>query len=221
MVFLVLAFAIANPPSTWAGMLLVNGGFDTPTSGLTPPNYPTSISGAGVHGISSADSWTLYNNFDATTSTELLPSTDPTGGGFMIHLTSVTNNAGDPTSSFFNGLQQSFPTASGGTASADVFVLSGPVILALYTGNGSTLISDTFSTVTNQWQTLTTTAPVGSNPDLVILYSYSTAGTGEFYADNAIVESAAVPEPSTLTLLGIGAAGLGTFGLRRRKRDLV
>ncbi len=201
---LVITFAAASPQSICAGTVLMNGGFDTPTPGLSPPNYPTSISGPSSAGPSSAESWTLFNSGDATTSTELLPTTDPHGIDLMIHLTSVSNTP-DPTGSFFNGLQQGFPTVSGGTASVDVFVLSGPVILALYAGNGSTLLDDTFSSTTNQWETLAVTAPAGTNPDLVVVYSYSTTGTGEFYADNAGVVATVVPEPSTwiLVLLGL------------------
>ena len=71
-----------------------NGGFDTPTPGLTPPNYPTSITGVNAFGPSSAESWNLFNSFDATTSTELLTSTDPAGGGFIIHLTTDDEHRG-------------------------------------------------------------------------------------------------------------------------------
>jgi hypothetical protein len=207
-VLFLAAIAVSYVPSSaWAGNLLQNGGFDTPTPGLSPPNYPTSITGAFTFGASSAEDWTLFNSRDATTSTELLPSTDPLGSGFMIHLTSVTNN-GDPDGSFFNGLQQGFPTQSGGTASVDVYVLSGPVILALYSGDGSSLISDTFSTTLNQWQTLTVTAPSGSDPNLIVLYSYSTTGTGEFYADGASVQSVPEPASGVLALIGMSATAL-------------
>jgi hypothetical protein len=209
--------ACCLPSSARAGNLLMNGGFDTPTSGLTPPNYPTSISGAGASGPSSAADWTLFNNFNATTSTELLTSTDPLGGGSMIHLTSVTNNG--PDGSFFNGLQQGFATQSTlTTASVDVDVLSGPVIVALYAGNGSTLISDTFSTTTGQWQTLSVSAAAGTNPNLLIIYSYSTTGTGEFYADNASVTAAAIPEPAggVLALIGMSMAAVWVRRAGRR-----
>jgi hypothetical protein len=205
-VLFLAAIAVSYVPSSaCAGNLLQNGGFDIPTPGLSPPNYPTSITGASTFGASSALEWTLFNSRDATTSTELLPSTDPLGSGSMIHLTSVTNTA-DPNGSFFNGLQQGFTTQSGATASVDVDVLSGPVILALYAGDGSTLIGDAFSTTLNQWQTLSVPAPIGSDPNLIVIYSYSTTGTGEFYADNAVVTSS-VPEPASgvLALIGMSA----------------
>jgi hypothetical protein len=213
---LAIVFAVANPHSICAGTLLTNGGFDIAGPGLSPPNYPASISGAAAAGPSSAASWNLYNNFNATTSTELLPTTDPLGSGSMIHLTSATNT-GDPAGSFFNGLQQSFAQVSGASAAADVYVLSGPVILALYTGNGSTLLDFTATSTVNQWETLSVTAPLGTNPDLVVIYSYSATGTGEFYAENAAVT--ALPEPATwmMVLLGLPLAGYWSRKILTRK----
>jgi hypothetical protein len=145
---------------------------------LCEKNAPTSLIG----GPSSTEFWTLFNNFDATTSTELLPTTDPTCSGLMIHLTST------PTSGsfgFFNGLQQAFPTQSGGSASVDVDVLSGVVFVALYAGNGSTLLDQAFSTVNNQWQLLTVTAASGTNPNLIVIMKEGTLKPG--------VETARVP----------------------------
>jgi hypothetical protein len=63
--FVAIAFCCV-PASAWAGNLLVNGGFDTPTPGLSPPNYPTSISGAGASGLSSAADWTLLGDAPTT-----------------------------------------------------------------------------------------------------------------------------------------------------------
>ncbi len=215
------AIAICCLPS-WAhagGNLLQNGGFDTPTPGLSPPNYPTSISGAGSGGPSSAEGWSLFNNYNDTTSTELLPTTDPTGSPpYMIHLTSAPNNSGTP--SFFNGLLQSFSTQPGATASVDVYLLSGEVLVGLYSGNGATLVNYTFTTLTDQWQTLSVTAAPGTNPNLLVIYAYDgvAGATTEFYADNASVTS--VPEPSSglLALTGISAMALCPY-LRRRKRE--
>lgn len=220
LLFLVLA-ACGTASPAW-GDLIQNGGFDTPTPGLSPPNYPTSISGAGVFGAASADQWTLFNSRDATTSTELLPTTAPSGSGLMLHLTTVTNTT-DPLGSFFNNVQQVFPTQSGPTiASVDVFVLSGPVALGLFTGFGGTAILPfAISTTTNQWETLTVTVPAGMNPNLIAIISESVSGTGEFYIDNARV--AAVPEPASglLALIGMSAAALWfrkTHSQRGRRR---
>jgi hypothetical protein len=206
--------------SARAGNLLMNGGFDTPTSGLTPPNYPTSISGANAFGPASAADWTLFNSRDATTSTELLTSTDPAGGGYMIHLTSTTNTT-DPVQSFFNGLQQGFATQSTlTTASVDLNIVSGPVLLALYAGDGSTLINFQYYSTTGTWFTASITAAAGTDPNLFVLYSGSQSGTGEFYADNASVTAAAVPEPTggVLALIGMSIAVVWVRRARPRPR---
>jgi hypothetical protein len=223
--FLATIAACCGPSSVWAGNLLPNGGFDTPTTGLSPlNNYLTSITGAGASGPASAADWTLYNNGDATTSTELLTTTDPNGSGSMIHLTSVSNTS-DLTQSFFNGLEGAFATQAGATASVDVHVLSGPVVLALYGDNGANLLSYIYSgATTDQWLTLTVTAPINSDPnyqpDLFILYSGSQSGTGEFYAENAIVTSLSIPEPSSgaLALIGLTATALWVRKARPRLR---
>jgi hypothetical protein len=115
--------------SAFGGNLLLNAGFDTPTPGLTPPNYTTSISGFHADNVSSADDWGLFNNTDATTTSQLLASTDPKGGGYMASI--VTTGA-------TNGLYQFVNTFPGATASVDVYVLSGTVSLYLGTGNGGT-----------------------------------------------------------------------------------
>jgi hypothetical protein len=199
-------------------------GFDTPTPGLPPPNYPTSTSTTGAAEPSSAEFWSIFNNFPATTSMELLPSTDPLGGGvFMIHLTSVGTNGGPP---FFNGLQQGFAQQSGAvTASIDVDVLSGPVIVAFFANGGGTFIGGTLSTTTGQWETLSFTAPAGSGADQVAIFSENLSGTGEFYAADASVTAASVPEPATgiLAAMAISAVcvwkyrvGLGRPGLVKR-----
>jgi hypothetical protein len=206
--------ACCVPSSVWAGNLLQNPGFDTPTPGLSPPNYPTSTSATGTAEPSSAEFWSIFNNFPATTSTELLPTTDPLGSGSMIHVTSVGANGGPP---FFNGLLQSFAQQSGAvTASVDLFVLSGPVIVALFSADGGTFIGGTLSSTTNQWETISFTAAAGTNPDLIAIYSENLTGTGEFYADHASVQ--AIPEPASglLALIGISASAFWVRKTRPR-----
>jgi hypothetical protein len=223
---LLAAIAVFWVPSpAWAGNLLQNGGFDTPTPGLSPPNFPTSITGQSAAGPSSAADWTLFNGQDATTSTELLPTTDPNGNQSMIHVTSVpaTPNA----ATFFNGLEQAFPTQSGVAVavSVDVEVLQGTVFVGLFANNGGTLLMPfvTISTPPNQWQTVTFTVPAGadpnSEPNLIAIYTdnFGPGVTGEFYADNAMV-AAAVPEPSSglLALIGFSATALWVRKTRAR-----
>src|SRR5262249_39217788 len=121
--------------------------------------------------------------------------------------------------SFFNGLQQAFPVQSGATASVDVDVLSGVVLLALFANNGGTFIGGTTSTQTNQWETLSFTAPAGNKPNLIVLYTDKPIANlgGEFYADNASVPPlAAGPEPSSaLAVATATLAGLGVWARRR------
>jgi len=203
------------PSSVALGDLLQNGGFDTPTAGLSPPNYPTSITGLPPFpgGISSADQWNLFNNQDATTSTELLPTTDPSGGGFMIHLTTTPSASGGPTS--FNGLIQSFATVPGAVASVDVFVVSGPVIVALFGNSG--FLGDVQSTTSNQWETLTLTEALGTNPNLIAIYSNNVSGPAEFYADRASVTSL-TPEPATWIVALVGWPAMSVLIQKRRRR---
>jgi hypothetical protein len=222
--FLVAIAIWCVPSSAWAGNLLLNGGFDTPTPGLSPPNYPTSISGAGASGFSSAGDWTLFNGQPITTSSELLPTTDPINPNnpFMIHVTSVPTT-GNFTA--FSGLEQGFATQVGVpvTASVDVDVLQGSILLGIYANNGGTLLNFITTNILG-WQTLTVTQPAStdpnSEPNLIVIYSdnFAANATNEFYADNAVL-SASVPEPSTglLTLIGMSATALWVRSSRSRR----
>lgn len=178
--------------------LLVNGGFDQPTVGLSPPNFPTSISGSGSGGSASANGWSLYNNSSATTSSELLSTTDPLATGYMIHINSTGG---------FDGIYQNFPEQISTTASVDVYVLQGTVRLYLF-HSGTINLGQVDSTTTGAWQTLTLPLTSGG-PNEFVLY---TVGSGEFYADRAMVP---VPEPSTVGLLVLGSLSM----LLRRQRN--
>jgi hypothetical protein len=233
-ILLVLIAVCYVPSSASAGNLLTNGGFDTPTTGLSGPNYQASISGQFASGVSSAADWTLFNGYPATTSTQLLATTDPLvgSGNNMIDVTSVPTT---PNSfAFFNGLQQAFATQSSGTllVSVDVFAVQGPVFVGLFANDGGTLLTPYASdSIIGQWQTVTFTVPAGTTPstepNLIAIYNYNgTAGaTGEFYADNASVTS--VPEPSSvfLTLIGMSATALWVRKTRprlgRRRTELA
>jgi hypothetical protein len=70
----------------------------------------------------------------------------------------------------------------------------------------------------NQWETISFTAPSGSAADLIAIYSENLSGSGEFYADNASVTAAAVPEPSSgvLAMIAISASALWVRKYRAR-----
>jgi hypothetical protein len=223
-IFLLPIAVCSMPSSASAGNLLTNGGFDTPTAGLSSQNnFFTSITGQFASGPSSAADWTLFNGYPATTSTELLKTTDPTGSGYMIHVTSVPS---DPQSfAFFNGLQQGFAAQSGVavTVSVDIYALQGPVFVGLFANGGGTLLTPYASdSIIGQWETVTFTVPAGTTPstepNLIAIYNYNgTAGaTGEFYADNASVTS--VPEPSSVFLTLIGMSGTALWVRKTRPR---
>ena len=191
-----IAFGL-TASSAFATQLLTNPGFDTPTPGLTPPTYFTSITGlsGGVGAVASAEGWGLYNNTAGTTTSELLPTIDPAGSGYMIHVT--TPGAAD-------GLYQFFTNASSHpTASVDLYVLSGVVNLEYWNNGGNTFLGSVSSTTTNQWQTLSL-ALTGVIPTEIVIYDGNSGSA--FYADNASVIS--VPEPATLSLGLVGAAAL-------------
>ncbi|MDD5295511.1 MAG: hypothetical protein PHU46_01255 [Rhodocyclaceae bacterium] len=102
-------------PATQAN-LLTNGGFDIPGTGLTAPNFATSMSGINAPTNAAANGWFSYNNVTTTTSTELLTSTDPAGSGYMIHVTTGGQQS---------GIRSLFPTVASAALSVDVFVISG------------------------------------------------------------------------------------------------
>ena len=198
---LLAAAAMMACSAAEAANLLSNPGFDTPTPGLTPPNYPTSLSTViPPNAPSSAADWSIWNNTLTTTSTELLPTTDPAGGGFMAHVTS---------GAYENGLYQFVADDSVNFVSVDVFLLSGTFELGLGR-NGFYEATATTSTL-DQWVHLTASIPTNLG-DEIFLYS-TNAAAAEFYVDNAFASG--VPESSTWAMMLAGFAALGFAGWRR------
>jgi len=183
--------------------LLLNPSFED----VGPDGNGTNFNGIGGGGNSSADRWTVFNNSQATTATDLVSSTLSGGGDNMMLV--VTDGAQ-------NGIAQVFGSINTGPdqviASAWVFVNSGQVRLG--TGNGGNTGADVLSTTTGQWELLQ--APNGVSPANTIAIYSSLAGPANFFVDLASVEI--VPEPTSAMLLAAG--GLVLLGRRhRRPRD--
>jgi hypothetical protein len=104
-----------------AGNQLLNPGFDTP-SGLGPTSF-TEQSPPGQPSVALDRS--VWNNSLATTTSDLVPSTDPSGGGSAGHI--VT---GGPE----NGFYQFVADNSVDFVSVDVYLLSGTFELGLGRG---------------------------------------------------------------------------------------
>lgn len=153
--------------------LLVNGDFEAPAGAATV------LAGASVPGPSAAPGWTTWNNVDAVTTTDILPSTAPNGGSWMLHVCTTGQDCGL--------VQQYQATGSGPedvVSSVSVFVVRGQI--GMGTGNGGdTHDTDAVSTATGTWEQLT--APNGVSPaNEFIVYAVS-AGGACYYVDNASV----------------------------------
>lgn len=159
--------------------LLANGDFEAPAGA------PTTLAGAGVPGQSAAPGWTTWNNVEAVTVTDILPSTAPGGGSQMLHVCTTGQDCGV--------VQQYQATGSGPervVSSVSVLVVRGQV--GMGTGNGGdTGDHDAVSAATGTWEELT--APNGVPPaNEFIVYAVS-AGGACYYVDNASVNERGRP----------------------------
>jgi hypothetical protein len=207
-----IGFVLGLAAGAHAELIVANPNFDE----ANPSFSTTTLTGAHLAGPSAAAHWTTFNNSQATTVTSLVPSTLPSGGSHMIHITTTGQD---------NGIVQVLAPPNTGpmnvTSSAYVYVLSGRV--GLGTGNGgSTNDTDATSTTLNHWELLS--APNGHAPaNEVVVYSYK--GAADYYVGLVSVDpplhTASTPEPGTLlsSTIGLLCSVLG-FG-RWRKRGRV
>lgn len=191
-----------------AGMAqVVNPGFDTPNAALAPPNYLASRTTVGQTN-SSALAWTLYNAAaGSTTTTQLLPTTDPFGGTAPYMIDVMAGSAG-------SSIVQYLPVATSlPSISYDVNIIRGTVRLVALT-TGGLFLGQTVSSVTG-WQTLTlapTSQPVGR------IGLAAVGGPADYQVDLRGIPTAPVPEPGVLAMLGALVPASGLAFWRRRKR---
>jgi hypothetical protein len=158
--------------------LLRNASFELGSS-------PTTLIGKQISAWSAATDWHVQNNlqadtsFEPTTTTELIPSTCPSGGTNMIHVKTNGNR---------NGIGQNFvleintgPITS--IASAWIYVTNGKV--GIGTGNQGNTHLDAFSSKINTWEFLESTNGVSPANSFIV---HSVTSEAEFYVDNATVE---------------------------------
>jgi hypothetical protein len=171
---------MSNPKAATAiANLLANGNFEEPAGA------PTTLTGANKPGGSAAPHWTTYNNPEAVTTTDILPSTAPHGGKHMLHVCTTGKSC---------GVVQVFLEHGTGpqhvTSSVWVFVVRGRV--AMGTGNGGDTGFDALSTETGKWERLT--APNGVSPaNEFIVYAASEGGSC-YYVDDASVSERPIPK---------------------------
>jgi hypothetical protein len=181
-----VALACLMPITLSAQNLISNPGFEKPAAGV-PPGTPVTFTTCLEDGGSAAADWTVWlNTCDTSISTELIPSTAPSGGKFMLHV--VTNGNG-------NGIFQDFAKQTKTLSSVWVFVNSGCV--GMGTGNaGDTLQSDEMTCETGSW--IQFKAPSGQSPaSEFIVYEVEVAlrsgalgpPGADFYVDNVSVRA--------------------------------
>lgn len=156
--------------------LLQNEGFEVASG-----TGPTTLTGAAVPGDSAAANWTVWNNPEATTTTDLLPST-LSERSQMLHVCTTGPRC---------GVVQVFGDRDTGPAkvasSVWVFVVRGAV--GMGTGNGGATGLDVLSKTQGQWEQLQAVNGVQPANEFIV---YSAGGDSAaegacFYVDAAAV----------------------------------
>ncbi len=169
--------------------LISNPGFEKPAAGV-PPGTSVTFTDCGEVGGTAAADWIVWINSCGTNiSTELVPSTTPGGGKYMLHV--VTNGNG-------NGIVQNFASQTKTLSSVWVYVNSG--CIGIGTGDGgNTLQNDEMTCDTGSW--IEFKAPSGESPSFeFIVYEVEVAVRSgvlegppgaDFYVDNVNVKALA------------------------------
>ncbi len=155
--------------------LLMNPGFNE------QQKPPTMLTGGSHGGWSAAPKWTTWNNSDAVTTTDVLPSTRK-GGVTMLHV--CTTGPG-------NGIVQTYGQQDPSKAHEHVrsevwvFVLRGTV--GIGTGDGGNTHIDVQSTTQGQWERLVAVNGVSPANEFIV---YATSPDGAcFYVEDGLIQT--------------------------------
>jgi hypothetical protein len=195
-----LIFGVVGLVASAQANLLSNSDFSI----VGPNGSPTVHVGLNGLGSSSADSWSVWHNNNAVTTTQLVTTSNLLPAGIP---TAATTGMLVTSTGASNGIFQTFGS-NPANAFFDVYVwvLQGQVTIGA--GNGGSTVGTANSTGINQWEHLVT-ASSSSPVNQVIIYS---TVPSVFYVASANVST--VPEPATMAILGLGVLALAR---RRRK----
>ena len=183
-----VALACLMSSTLRAQNLIQNPGFETPATGV-PPGRAVSVHNACAGaGNSAAADWVVFVNACGTNiSTELVPSTLPGGGNYMMHV--VTNGAD-------NGIAYCcFVSTPKTQSSVWVYVNQGCAGMATGPGGGTSQWGDEIVCETGSWIQMKAPSE-GSAAIEFIVYSEadcqncSSPSTYDFYVDNVDVVAA-------------------------------
>ena len=228
-----LASLVLGSQVGWAGQL-VNIDFNGADANNTPPGPGPTATGAAVIG-SAGDAWNGLN-FNSGTVNGLLNSTgSSTSVDVSWNSTGSWNAGGSPAPNTALMQDYLYQIGGGGTANLSGLIPNAAYNLYLYTQNNDSNGRQTDFTVTGA-TTVTGSSGVGSqletawvngtnytefvgvHPDAAGHISIAFAGHGGGEGDfNGLQLSTNAPEPGTLLLAGLGAAGLLVVARRRRK----
>jgi len=157
--------------------LLRNGDFSEGT-----PGRPTSLTGVRVAGDSAAPWWTVWNNTEATTTTELVLNENSAAPGLPDHIQMIQVTAAPR-----NGIVQKLPQPVPGPAVFEVmvFVLDNPPNgrAGVGLGLGGEQATTTLTTTHGKWESLQVRSLLPQVQEVTI---YSTENTSFYVGDASL-----------------------------------